>query len=153
MRVIKSFEEFIKEGIVNKASPDKQRAENLFFESGRKFGLLRKTIEKMGIDDVNSNDYVEYCYNILMFLIRAKMLEQGYTSSGQGAHEAEVAFAKNIGFSESDVQLLDQLRYFRNGILYYGKRLDKEYAEKVIEFTKKMYFRLNEMIKTGKKSN
>ena len=93
----------------------------------------------MGIDDSNANDYVEYCYNILMFLIRAKMLKQGCTSSGQGAHEAEVAFTRNIGFSESDVRLLDQLRYFRNGILYYGKRFDKEYAEQIIKFTEKIY--------------
>jgi len=142
MRIIKSFEEFIKEGIVKKISPDKQRAENLFLESERKFGLLQKTIKNMGIDDNNANDYVEYCYNIIMFLIRAKMLEQGYTSSGQGAHEAEVAFARNTGFGESEIQLLDQLRYFRNGILYYGKRFDKEYAEQIIEFTEKIQNKL-----------
>lgn len=135
---VKSFEEFIEEGIAKKITPDKQRAENLFLESERKFTLLQKTIKTMGIDDNNANDYVEYCYNIVMFLIRAKMLNQGYTSSGQGAHEAEVAFARNLGFSEGEVQLLDQLRYFRNKILYYGKKFDKEYAEKIIEFTRKI---------------
>jgi len=142
MKAVKSFEEFIKEGVVKRISPDKQRAENLFLESERKFLLLQKTIENMGIDDNNSNDYVEYCYNIVIFLIRAKMSGQGYASSWQGAHEAEVAFARNIGFGGSEIQFLDQLRYFRNGILYYGKRLDKEYAEKIIEFTKKTYHRL-----------
>src|SRR3990167_2568731 len=101
MKAVKSFEEFIKEGVVKRISPDKQRAENLFLESERKFLLLQKTIENMGIDDNNANDYVEYCYNIVMFLIRAKMLELGYRSSGPGAHEAEVAFARNLGFSES----------------------------------------------------
>ena len=143
MRIVKSFEEFIKEGIVKKVSPDRQRAENLFLESERKFILLQKTIKNMMIDDHNANDYVEYCYNILLFLIRAKMSEQGYTSSGQGAHEGEVAFARNIDFSESEVQTLDQLRYFRNGILYYGKRFDKEYAEQIIGFTKNIYKKLN----------
>lgn len=54
----------------------------------------------MGIDDDNANDYIEYCYNIIMFSIRAKMLEQGYTTSGQGAHEAEVAFSINLGFNK-----------------------------------------------------
>ncbi len=139
MKIVRSFEEFIKEGIIKKISPDRQRAENLFLESERKFSLLQKTIKNMGIDDNNANDYVEYCYNIIMFLLRAKMLEQGYTGSGQGAHEAEVAFARNIDFSESEVQFLDQLRYFRNGILYYGKRFDKEYANQTIKFTKKIY--------------
>ena len=143
MRIVKPFEEFIKEGIVKKVSPDRQRAENLFLESERKFSLLQKTIKNMKIDDNSANDYVEYCYNILLFLIRAKMSEQGYTSSGQGAHEGEVAFARNIDFSESEVQTLDQLRYFRNGILYYGKRFDKEYAEQIIGFTKNIYKKLN----------
>ena len=139
MRIVKLFEEFIKEEIVKKVSPDNQRAENLFLESERKYHLLQKTIENTRIDNNNANDYVEYCYNIVMFLITAKMLKQGYTSSGQGAHEAEVAFARNLDFNESEVQLLDQLRYFRNGIIYYGKRFDKEYAEQIIRFTKKIY--------------
>jgi len=142
MRVVKSFGEFINEGIVKKITPNKQRAENLFIESERKYDLLIKTIKNMGIDNKNANDYIEYCYNILMFLIRAKMLQQGYSSSGQGGHEAEVSFSRNIGFGETEVQFLDQMRFFRNGILYYGTILDKEYAEKVIGFTKKNYRKL-----------
>jgi hypothetical protein len=137
--MIKDFEYFIREGTVKKISKDKQRAENLYEESKRKFKSLQKTTEKMGIDDENANDYIEDCYNILIFLIRAKMLERGYSSSGQGAHEAEVAFSKEIGFNENEILLLDKLRYFRNGILYYGKRFDKEYAVKVINFTKKKF--------------
>ena len=77
-----------------------------------------------------------------MFLIRARLYSEGYTSRGLGAHEAEVSFTRHMEFNEKEVQFLDQLRYFRNGILYYGKRLDKEYAEKVIEFTKKTYVKL-----------
>lgn len=137
--MIRDFEYFIKLGVVHKISKDKQRAENLYGESNRKFRLLQKTINKMGIDDENANDYIEDCYNILIFLIRAKMLERGYSSSGKGAHEAEVSFSKEIGFNSNEIQLLDKLRYFRNGILYYGKRFDKEYAEKIILFTKKKF--------------
>jgi len=36
----KSFEEFIKEGIAKRISPDKQRAEDLVLESERKYGVL-----------------------------------------------------------------------------------------------------------------
>ncbi len=133
---MKSFEEYISEGIVRKITPDTQRAENLYLESERKLKQLKKTINRQGIDDENANDYVEYCYNIMMFLIRANMLEKGYTSSGQGAHEAEVSFAGILGLSEEEIRFLDELRYFRNGILYYGKRFDKDYALKIIEFVK-----------------
>lgn len=136
MKVVKKFEEFINEGIVKRISPNINRSENLLQESEKKFHLLEKNISKLGVDDDNANDFVEYCYNIVMFFIRAKMLEEGYSSSGQGAHEAEVAFARELDFSEAQIEFLDQLRYFRNGILYYGKQFDAEYAEKVIEFTK-----------------
>ncbi|HDD70761.1 MAG TPA: hypothetical protein ENF94_01220 [Candidatus Woesearchaeota archaeon] len=77
-----------------------------------------------------------------MELIRAKMLSEGLNASGFGAHEAEVSYMRLLGFREKEVQILDQLRYFRNGILYYGKSFDEEYAEKIIGFTKRIYQKL-----------
>ena len=133
---MKSFEEYLSGGIVRKITPDTQRAKNLYLESKRKLKQLEKTINRQGIDDENANDYVEYGYNIIMFFIRANMFERGYTGSGQGAHEAEVSFTESLGLSKEEVRFLDELRYFRNGILYYGKRFDKEYALKIIEFVK-----------------
>jgi len=72
---------------------------------------------------------------------------EGYLASGQGAHEAEVSYLIVLGFPEKDVKFADQMRYFRNGILYYGTSLDAEYAEKVVGFTKKIYPKLREMVK------
>src|SRR3989338_36560 len=142
MRRIKSFEEYLKEGIVRKVTPDVQRAENLFMESKRKYVLLQKIIKHMGIDNENANEYLESCYNIILFVIRGKMLLEGYYASGTGAHEAEVSYAQNISFSEKELEFLDQLRYFRNGILYYGKRFEKDYAQKVINFLEVIYQKL-----------
>jgi hypothetical protein len=99
----------------------------------------------MGVHDNNANDYLKKCYDILMGLIRAKMLLEGYNASGICAHEAEVSYMRNLNLSENEVQFANQMRYFRNGILYYGTILDKEYAEKVIEFTKKNYPKLKGM--------
>ncbi|MBI5391667.1 hypothetical protein HZB00_01565 [Candidatus Woesearchaeota archaeon] len=82
-----------------------------------------------------------------MEVIRAKMLLDGYNASGFGAHEAEVSYMRILGFKENEVQFADQLRYFRNGMLYYGTILDKGYAEKVIEFTKRTYEKLKMLIK------
>ena len=78
----------------------------------------------------------------MMELIRAKMLLNGYNASGVGWHEAEVSYLRILGFVEKDVQFADQIRFFRNGMLYYGTILDKEYAEIVIEFTKRIYSKL-----------
>ena len=143
MKVLKKFEEFLKDGTMKKVYPNPERAKSLIIESERKLNSLNERIEKIGVKDNNANDYIEYCYDIIMLLIRAKLYARGYNSGGQGAHEAEVSYLRVLGFNDNEVQFMVQLRYFRNGILYYGTKLDAEYAEKVIQFTKKMYTKLN----------
>jgi len=133
------FEEFIKRGTVKKVSINKERAKSLIDESERKLSSLNEHIEKIGVKNENANDYITYCYDILMFLIRAKLYLKGYSANGKGAHEAEISYLRKIGMKENEVKFADKIRYFRNGMLYYGTLLDKEYAEKVIEFTKKNY--------------
>jgi hypothetical protein len=151
MKAIKNFEEFIRRGIVKKQNPDKSRAEFLIKESDKNYLYILELINKIGINSNNANNYVKDCHDILMELLRAKMLLDGFNASGFGAHEAEVSYMRKLGFSENDVQFADQIRYFRNGILYYGTNLDKEYAQKVIEFTKKMIPKLNKIYKNEKK--
>lgn len=146
MRPIKSFDEFLKEGVAKKQSPDKSRAKFLVEESTQNYIILLDIVKKMGMTDVDANIFIKLCYDILMEMIRARMLLEGYNATGKGAHEAEVSYLRVIGFGESDVQFIDQLRFFRNGILYYGKIMDKEYGTKVLEFTKKMYPKLKDMI-------
>ncbi len=142
MRNLKKFTEYVEEGVVKKQFPDKSRAENLAEESKRKFNSLNRIKSKVGIDDENANDIIENCYDIIIGLIRAKMLLRGFSSLGAGAHEAEVAFLKELKMNEKDVQFINQLRYFRNGILYYGKRFDKDYAEKVFNFLRRIFILL-----------
>ena len=142
MKAVKQFDEFLSLGIVKRQSPDKSRSKFLIIEAEQDYAYLLELIKKMGIGNNNANDYVKKCYDILMGLIRSKMLLEGLNASGFKAHEAEVAYLRKLGFKEQEVQFLDQMRFFRNGMLYYGTILDKEYAEKVIEFTKKNYQKL-----------
>ena len=139
MKAVRKFDEFIKEGIVKLQSPDKSRAEFLIKESEKMLVGLNERLKIMGIDENNTNSIIKDCYDILMGLIRAKMFLEGFNASGYRAHEAEVSYMENIGFSENEVQFADQIRFFRNGMLYYGTILDKEYAEKVIKFTRESY--------------
>ena len=146
MKGIRRFDEFIKENIVKKQSVDKSRAEFLIKEAENSYKVLLELLSKIKLEDSNSNMFVKSCYDILMELIRAKMLFDGYNASGFGAHEAEVAYLRILGFNEKEVQFTDQIRFFRNGMLYYGTVLDKDYAEKVIEFTKKIYSELKKIL-------
>jgi len=147
MKGIRKFDEFIKENIVKKQSIDRSRAEFLIKESENSYNNLLEMIEKLELADINANMFIKSCHDILMELIRAKMLLDGYNASGFRAHEAEVSYMRILGFDEKDVQFADQMRYFRNGILYYGTSLDSEYAEKVVEFTKRIYPKLKELVK------
>jgi hypothetical protein len=70
------------------------------------------------------------------------MFLEGFSSSGKGAHEAEISYLKKVKFKESEIFFLNELRYFRNSVIYYGKILDKEYAEKVFDFLNKIYSKL-----------
>ena len=144
MKPLKPFEDYLKEGIAKKVRINSERAKSLIAESERKILSLKERLEKIGIKKENANDYIEYCYDIFMHLIRAKLYLEGYSTSGQGAHEAEVAYLRDLGFKETDVKFVNQLRYFRNGILYYGKTFDKEYAKKVLDFLEKIYDKLLE---------
>ena len=142
MSFVRGFDEFVRTNIAKKQGIDRPRADFLIKESANSYLSLLEMIEKIKLNDSNANMFVKACYDILMELIRAKMLLHGYNASGFGAHEAEVAYMRILGFAENDVQFADQIRYFRNGMLYYGSSLDTEYAKKVIEFTKKIYQKL-----------
>ncbi|MEK6938646.1 MAG: hypothetical protein AABX04_06385 [Nanoarchaeota archaeon] len=144
MRGIRGFEEFIEQNIIKKQSPDYSRAEFLIKESENSYNNLLELINKVKLEDYNANMFVKQCYDILMELVRAIMLLQGYNASGSGAHEAEVSYLRKLNFSEKEIQFADQLRYFRNGMIYYGTMLDKNYAEEVITFTKRVYSKLKE---------
>lgn len=146
MRILKQFEEYIQERIAYRVTKNNERAKSLSIESERKLHSLQERLEKIGIKHENANDYIEYCYDILMHLVRAKMYQDGFSASGQGAHEAEVAYLRILAFPEEDVRFADQMRFFRNRILYYGETLDQEYAEKVVSFTKKMYPQLHKIV-------
>ena len=145
MEPVKYFKEFINEGIVKEQKPDSSRADFLFKESERSYSFLKDIIAKFGINNENANSIVKLCYDIIMELIRGNMLLRGFNSSGKGAHEAEVSYLRNLNFSENDIQFADRLRYFRNGITYYGKILDEEYASKVISFMNRILPKLKRL--------
>ncbi len=136
---LKTFNEYINEGTARKQSPDKHRARSLINESEDSYKILLSFIKKMGLNDNNANHVIKNAYDIIMELIRAKMLLDGFTTTGKGAHEAEVSYMAKIGFSNKDVDFANDLRYFRNGIMYYGKKFDKAYAEKIMDFLKRIY--------------
>jgi len=142
MRLPDDFEVYVKKGVIKKISVDKSRAEFLMKEAQNSLEGLKERIGKLGINNKNANSIIKDCYDIIMELIRAKLLLSGYSSSGNFAHEAEVSYLKKLNFPDNEVSFLNELRYFRNGIMYYGKILNSEYANKVYRFLEKIYPKL-----------
>jgi hypothetical protein len=142
MNLPKNFEHYLGIRVVRKVSIDKPRANFLINESDISLEGLKERIKIIGINDKNSNSIIKDCYDIIMEKLRARMLLEGFHASGNFAHEAEVSFLKKLNFPESEVSFLNDLRYFRNSVTYYGKLLDKEYAQKVYEFLNKIIPRL-----------
>jgi hypothetical protein len=78
MKALKGFEEFLYNGVVKKQSVDGDRARNLILESKDKYIFFKKVKMSIGVEELNSNYVVETCYDILIELLRAKVLLDGY---------------------------------------------------------------------------
>lgn len=144
---LRKFEEFVKSGLVKKQTPNNERAKSLVKESIGKYKFLQTAIKNIPNEQMNFNFIVESSYDILLELIRAKMFIDGFNS--KNSHEAEISYMEKIGFSEAEIRFVDELRYNRNGIKYYGRNFDKEYAEKVLKFLEKIHPRLKEIARLG----
>src|SRR3989338_2670523 len=142
MNKIKDFDEYLKKGIAKKCKPDQIRANDIASEAERDSIFFKQIKQKIPLDDSNANNFISQTYNILMEFVRAKMLIDGYKASGPSAHETEVSYMLRLGFSEADAGFMDEVRYSRNGIFYYGRRFDAEYAKKVLSFLDRMYPKL-----------
>jgi len=143
LKPIKDFGEFLEDGFVIKKMPDHSRAMFLVRNSEKTFRFIHKIIELIGIDVDNASDVSKLCYDSIMELIRAKMLITGFSSE---SHEAEVSFLRTLKFREIVIQELDQLRYLRNGVTYYGREIDIDYTKKVICLIQDIHPKLKNMI-------
>ena len=137
MKALQHFEEFLISGVVKKQARDLSRAKSLREEADTAYSFLVKIQKDIAKEEQDANSLIKISYDIIMDIIRAEMLENGFHATGEGAHQAEVSYARKMQFTETDVQFLNQLRYNRNGISYYGKRFDLNYAIQVISFLEK----------------
>ncbi|MEK6926961.1 MAG: hypothetical protein AABX11_00865 [Nanoarchaeota archaeon] len=128
------FEYYLKKKIARKVSPNFSRAEFLFNETKKSFIGLKDRVDKLGINEFNANSIIKDIHDIIIEKIRAKVLIEGYSCSGNFAHEAEIAYMKNLGFTDYELSFINQLRQSRNGINYYGKIYEKSYAGSCYKF-------------------
>ncbi len=119
--MVMTFEYYLRKGSVKKTLPDKNRAKSLI--------KRLKLAEELG----DPNFKLEMSYESLIECIEAIMALNGYKSY---SHEADIAFLREMGFSEEYIVRLDNLRKLRHKSKYYGEIISKELAEYTIEIAK-----------------
>ncbi len=144
MKPLRDFKEYVRSRVVETRPTNTERVHSLEAESAHRAAYVDSVCKNLGINESTANYIIESCYDTLIALARARLIEANYYARGEGAHEAEVAFLRTIDVPESDINFLNELRYRRNRILYYGDRYDTVYAhqcqEKLQELRSKLLY-------------
>ena len=133
----------MEEGLI-KVTPDKEKAKSIL-------KMVDTTIEMIKIIDItkfSSNITKEY-YDVIRELISVVLLLDGYKTYGEGAHKKLIEYlqTKNIGFSEYEILLIDDLRITRNKVAYDGFFVERDYIERKIRDIQKIIAKLKDIIK------
>lgn len=126
------------ENSVVKISPDNKRAESLIETAEERLSLIKDITEK------NSNFVFEDYYTSILELLQALVLRAGYKISN---HICLGFYLRDLLKKEDLFRLFDDLRYKRNSLTYYGKKMDFETSKKAIENSKRLIRELKVLIK------
>src|SRR3989338_2746179 len=110
-------------------TPDLKRAESLIETAKARISLIKEVNEK------NCNFVFEDYYTSLLELLQAITFKKGFNILN---HLCLGYYLRDV-LNRGDLYLLfDDLRYKRNSLTYYGKRMDFETAKQAIEKCEKL---------------
>jgi len=133
------FEDFIKEGKVRKATPDKLMIKSIIKNTFEDLKFLEQT----KLTELSKRKLVTNYYDSLRSLLEAKAILQGYKIY---SHEAFSFFLKEKLNQEVLSIKFDRLRKIRNGLNYYGKSLQLKEAEDIIEDLKELIEQIKRLL-------
>ena len=111
-------------------TPDKDRAEDLFKMAKKRLKFIK--IVPSGME----YKIVEEYYEIIKELITALMYIDGYKTL---SHMKLIEYLQeHYDIPKEDIRLIDNLRKFRIGIVYYGKKIQKDFLINYEEKIKKV---------------
>ena len=113
------FKEYIEQDKVKKTITDNQKLKALIDNSEQYI----KGLSKITIDDINSSMILSSYYEALRMIVEAIALEYHYNVY---SHEALTSFIEEILKDERSAIQFDRYRKIRNGINYYGKKVNSE---------------------------
>ena len=135
-----SWNECIENNFVIKISPDFRRAKSLIETSEERLSIIKEINEK------TCNFVFEDYYTSLLELLQALVLIKGYKILN---HVCLGFYLKDV-LKKDDLYLaFDDLRFKRNFLTYYGKRMDLETCKEAIRKCKKIINEIKELIESS----
>lgn len=124
-----SWEDCLSNNSARKITPDIMRAKSLVETAQSRMELIRDINEK------NSNFVFEDYYTSALEILQAIAFKSGYNILN---HVCLGFFLKDVLKKEDLFRIFDDIRFKRNSLTYYGKRMDFEVAKDAIEKCKKL---------------
>lgn len=119
-------------------TPDKEKARSLTEIAEERLKWASKDVNKH-----NANFIFEDYYSSIIELIHSLTLIAGYKINN---HICLGFYLRNVLKREELFRLFDDLRYKRNSLTYYGKKMDFEIAKDAIEKSKRLIKELNKLV-------
>ncbi len=121
-----SWEDCLEEGLVRKASPDKELAKSLVKMSENRINFIKS----VSTDVTNAPILLAECYEALREICEATIALKGFKVY---SHQCITYFLKDI-LSESNIaEIFDKFRKIRNSINYYGRTITVDESKNGIE--------------------
>jgi hypothetical protein len=136
------IEDCYKKGDIRKIKINEELIKSLIEMSDMK----QKTVEIAKIDNISISAYVSMAYDSLREFLEAICISNGYKVT---SHICLGELLKRI-IKDFDFGLFDRFRYIRNGINYYGTKVDleqgKELIEKIFQMKKNMKNKIKDFL-------
>lgn len=126
-----------------KISADRRRAKELIEMAEERLNVVVKTIPESV-----PYKFLEEYYEIVVQLITSIMYSEGYKTL---SHVSLIKFISEYGFSSEETRMLDKMRKYRHGTVYYGDKNGGNFYINHEEKIKRIVDRLLELSKQKSK--
>jgi len=116
--------ECFRKGLIKKTTADKELIKSLIEMAG----IKETTAKTANINKINISAYVSLAYDALREMLEALCILKGYKVL---SHICMGELLKEI-LEDFDYADFDRMRYIRNGINYYGTKIDLEQGKDII---------------------
>ena len=133
---IASWDECLESNCAYSITPDYAKAKSLSGTSQERMKFLKSN----KITEENANFIFEGVYTSVLEILHAIVLKKGFKVDN---HLCLGFYLRDVLEKEGLCRVFDDLRYKRNSLVYYGKRMDFETAKQSVEKARKL---INELM-------